>query len=96
MPNKSIADGYELWEVTLNNGRTMSGIISTESVSALTLTDLGGNTSSIQRSDIQKLHASEYSAMPSGLEAQIDHQQMADLLEFLKAPPSGLAQSARR
>jgi putative membrane-bound dehydrogenase-like protein len=96
MPNKSIADGYELWEVTLNNGRTMSGIISTESVSALTLTDLGGNTSSIQRSDIQQLHASEYSAMPSGLEAQIDHQQMADLLEFLKAPPSGLAQSARR
>ena len=94
MPNKSIADGYELWEIQLNNGRTLAGIISAESVSALTLTDLGGKQSSIQRSDIQSLEASEYSAMPSGLEKQIDHQQMADLLEFLKSPPGSVAQAA--
>lgn len=94
MPNKSIADGYELWEIQLNNNRTLAGIISAESVSALTLTDLSGKQSSIQRSDIQSLEASEYSAMPSGLENQIDHQQMADLLEFLKSPPGSVAQAA--
>jgi putative membrane-bound dehydrogenase-like protein len=87
MPNKSIADGYELWEIQLSNGRSLAGIISAESVSALTLTDLSGKQTVVQRGDIQSLQASEYSAMPSGLENQVDHQQMADLLEFLKSPP---------
>ena len=94
MPNKSIADGYELWEIALKNGKNLAGIISAESVNALTLTDLSGNETSIQRSDINSIQASEYSAMPGGLEHQVDQQQMADLLEFLKAPPSGLASAA--
>ncbi len=96
MPNKSIADGYEFWEITLSNGKKLAGIISSESVNALTLTDLSGQTNTVQRQYIQALKDSEISAMPSGLENQIDHQQMADLLAFLKGKPSESLQSALR
>lgn len=94
MPNKSIADGYELWEISLNNERTLTGIISAESVNSLTLTNLAGQTTTIQRQEIEAIKDVKISAMPSGLEKQINHQQMADLLEFLKAKPSETLQAA--
>jgi putative membrane-bound dehydrogenase-like protein len=83
-PNKSISHGYDLWDVTLNNGKTMQGIISTETPTAITLGDANGNTNNIARQDIKSLKALGMSAMPLDLHNKIDHQQMADLLAFLK------------
>ncbi|MDF9795236.1 putative membrane-bound dehydrogenase-like protein [Catalinimonas alkaloidigena] len=96
MPNKSIADGFEFWQIKLNSNKQLSGIISAESVSALNLTDLSANESTIQRSDIEEIKDIGVSAMPAGLENQIDKQQMADLLEFLKTHPSAILQAASR
>jgi len=39
----------------------------------------------IQRKDIKQMYVTNLSAMPGDLEKQIDVQQMADLLEYLKA-----------
>jgi putative heme-binding domain-containing protein len=38
----------------------------------------------INRNDIKSLKALNMSIMPTGLDKQIDQQQMADLLAFLK------------
>ncbi len=84
-PNKSIADGYELWTIIENNGNTQSGMVVQESVNSLTLRNAIGEEMLILRADIESLSASEISAMPEGLYQSIDQQQMADLLEFIKS-----------
>jgi putative membrane-bound dehydrogenase-like protein len=83
-PNLSISDGFDVWEVTLNTGETAQGIISTETPNALTLRNAGGQETTIARQDIASLKTLGMSTMPTGLEAQIDQQGMADLLAFLR------------
>ncbi len=84
-PNKSIADGFELWTVSLNSGKDISGIISQQGTNTLTLTDATGKETTVKRSEIKELKASEWSAMPENLQAQISQEEMADLLAFLKS-----------
>ena len=83
-PGVSIANGYDLWAVELKTGEVKQGIISSETPSAITLRYLGGQEAIIARQDVQSLKALTMSAMPPGLEKQINQQQMADLLAFLK------------
>ncbi|MDH4090255.1 MAG: c-type cytochrome [Cyclobacteriaceae bacterium] len=83
-PNQSISSGYDLWEVTLTNGEKIQGIISSETPGAITLQNTGSPEKTISRKDVKSLRALSLSAMPSGLEKQINLQQMADLLAFLK------------
>jgi putative heme-binding domain-containing protein len=83
-PNKSIAHGYDMWSVRLSNGKTMQGIILSETPTAITLSNTEGELSNISRQDISSLTALGMSAMPNDLEKKIDKQQMADLLAFLR------------
>ncbi|GAB3898097.1 c-type cytochrome [Larkinella knui] len=83
-PNLSIADGYDLWTITLKNGETLQGLIPTETPTALTLRNQGGQETTIARQDIESLKAMNMSAMTAGLEKQINPQQMADLLAYIK------------
>ena len=83
-PDISIADGYDLWAVELKSGEVLQGVISAETSTALTLVNAGGYEKTISRQDIQSLKALGMSAMPAGLEKQIDQQSMADLLTYIK------------
>lgn len=83
-PNKSIAHGFDMWIATLNNGKSVQGIISTESPTAITLTNTDGEITNIARKDISSLTALGMSAMPTDFEKKINKQQMADLLAFLR------------
>jgi putative membrane-bound dehydrogenase-like protein len=84
MPNRSIADGYELWEVALSDGTTQSGIISSETPATITLADLAGNETTIPRNSISHLTALSYSGMPEGLANPLSEEEMNDLLTYLK------------
>lgn len=83
-PNKSIAHGFDMWSVKLTNGKTVQGIISSETPTAITLSNTEGVVTNVARQDIISLTALGMSAMPTDLEKKIDKQQMADLLAFLK------------
>ena len=83
-PNLSISSGYDLWAVELKNGESFQGIISSETATAITLKNAGREVKTINRSDIKSLKALNMSSMPTGLEKQINQQQMADLLAFLR------------
>ncbi|MEO5647063.1 MAG: c-type cytochrome, partial [Chitinophagaceae bacterium] len=83
-PNKSIALGYDMWTAKLNNGKTIQGIISSETPTAITITNISRQANNISREDISSLSTSKMSAMPTDFEKKIDKQQMADLLTFLK------------
>jgi putative heme-binding domain-containing protein len=83
-PNLSIAAKYELWRVDLNNGKSLQGIIASETANAITLKSAGKVEQTIRRDDIKSLKTLPVSAMPEGLEKNIGPQKMADLLAFLR------------
>ena len=83
-PDLSISSGYDLCEVQLNNGETLRGVISSETATTITLKNEGRRVRTINRNDIQSLKALNMSLMPAGLEKQINQQQMADLLAYLR------------
>jgi putative heme-binding domain-containing protein len=83
-PDLSISSGYDLWIIDQKNGESMQGIIATETPTTITVRTSGQAEKTIRREDIRSLRALNLSAMPSGLEKQINQQEMADLLAFLK------------
>jgi len=83
-PGLSISAGYELWEVELNKGETLQGIIASETPTAITLKNNGKLDRTISRQDIKSLRSLSISAMTPGLNKNINKQQMADILAFLR------------
>ena len=83
-PNNSIADGYDYYTLTYQNGKQIAGILRNETNSALTLRQLGGTETVIARADVRSLEKSPQSAMPNGFESSISKQQMADLIAYIK------------
>jgi putative heme-binding domain-containing protein len=83
LPNLSIADGYDLWSVEMQNGENLQGLIASETPTAILLRFAGGQERSVARQDIRSLKVMEMSGMPSGLENNINPQEMADLLAFI-------------
>ncbi len=83
-PNRSIADGYELWQLELKNGNSLTGIIAHEGPGTLTLRDVSGKDHTLNRSEVASLNAFETSAMPQNLHVQLSVEEMADLLAYLK------------
>ncbi|MDP1588269.1 MAG: c-type cytochrome, partial [Prosthecobacter sp.] len=69
-----------------NDGRTLAGLIASETAGNLTLKRADGGTDTVLRSEIKSLTSPGISLMPEGLEAAITPQQMADLIAYLKAP----------
>ncbi|WP_349316252.1 PVC-type heme-binding CxxCH protein [Chitinophaga sp. MM2321] len=83
-PNLSILAGYDLWQIELNNGESVQGIIATETATAITVKSNGKMDRLINRQDVKSLKSLSISPMPQGLEKNIDKQAMADLLTFLR------------
>ena len=83
-PNLSIADGYDLWEITMKNGEAKQGIIGSETTGSITLRVYGGADEVLSRQDIQSLRSLGMSIMPSGMENLLSSEDMRDLLTFIK------------
>lgn len=83
-PNNSIADKYDFWTLTFKNSNVMGGLIMQENSTVITLREVGGKESVIQKKDIAKMVKSETSIMPNGLENAISVKEMADLIAFIQ------------
>ena len=84
LPNKSVAEGFELWTIDREGHQPMAGVITSETSTSITVRGAGGQKSTLPRADIQSMSAAQTSVMPAGLEAQISNEEMADLLSFLR------------
>jgi putative membrane-bound dehydrogenase-like protein len=84
-PNESISQGFEAYVVETVSGALLDGVLGPQTATTITLRHEEGREDVIQRQDIRRMYAAELSAMPADLEQQIDVQQMADLLEYIKA-----------
>ena len=83
IPNKTIAQGYEAY-VVVTTGANLDGVLGAQTPTTIALRHEDGKEDIVQRKDIKDMYVTNVSAMPGDLEKQIDVQQMADLLEFLK------------
>jgi putative membrane-bound dehydrogenase-like protein len=84
-PNQSISQGYEAYVVETAAGAVIDGVLGPQTATTLTLRHEEGKEDVIQRKDIKDMHVADLSAMPADLEKQINLQQMADLLVYLKS-----------
>ena len=84
-PNREVNPQYLSYAVRLTDGRTLSGMITAETATGVTLRRAENLTDTVLRIDIEQLKSTGQSLMPEGLEKQIDQQAMADLLAYLKA-----------
>jgi putative heme-binding domain-containing protein len=83
-PNRVIDSNYLGYSVLTTDGRQESGILASETTVSITLRQPEGKTVTFLRSEIEELRSSGISLMPVGLEKNIDKQQMADLVSFIK------------
>ena len=82
-PNRMFEARWSAYTVETKDGRTLSGLIQSETGDAIVLAMMGGAKETIQRSAIKELKSLDRTLMPVGLEAAISKEQMADLLAFL-------------
>ena len=83
-PNAVIEPRFVNYMIETTDDRVLSGLITDESVGALTLTLAQGIKETVARDGIREIRASALSLMPEGLEAAIPPQAMADLIAYLK------------
>ena len=82
-PNAVIGKDYQQTIVRTKDGQILSGVITGEDGSAVTLKTLVGN-SVVQRKDIASLETLEHSLMPEGLLAGLQENDIRDLFLYLR------------
>ncbi len=82
-PNREVAPDFVEYNVALEDGRVLSGLIDSETATSLTLKCAEDAQDAILRRNIAEITSTGKSLMPEGLESKINPQEMADLLAFL-------------
>lgn len=82
-PNREVAPQYYGYSIDTRDGENYSGLIANEDGANVTLKAAFGATTAVARSDIAAMKSTGMSIMPEGLEAGLNHQKMADLIEFI-------------
>lgn len=85
-PSESIAAGYASYIVLTQSGQTLSGLISAESPTSVTLRQSEGKETVVLRSEIEELHASAVSLMPDDLVKTVSTKDFADAIAWLRRP----------
>ena len=83
-PNRAIDNNYISYTVRTEDGQALTGILTSETATSVTLKQQEGKVSTILRSDIEQIRSTGLSLMPEGLEKNINHQDMADVISFVK------------
>ncbi len=83
-PNRAVDNNYFSYTVVTKAGKVLTGIVVSETTTAVTLRQAEGKVVRVLRDDIEVLKSNGISLMPEGLEKNITQPQMADLLNFLK------------
>jgi putative heme-binding domain-containing protein len=84
---RSSSRAFVHYNIETKDGRSLSGIIQSESANGFTLVQGGGVQQMLLRGEIAEIRASSLSLMPEGLEQGITPTEMNDLIAYLKAPP---------
>ena len=85
-PSARVLPEYISYTISTKNFEDYAGLMVKQDAGSVTLRAAGGLEQSVQRSDIETMTPGALSLMPEGLEAALDKQAMADLIEFIQRP----------
>ena len=83
-PNQAIDNNYASYTIVMLDGGVHTGIIAAETAGSITLRQPENKSLDLLRSDIERIRSNGVSLMPEGFEKQLNQQQMADLISFVK------------
>jgi putative membrane-bound dehydrogenase-like protein len=83
-PSRVIDNNYANFLVKMKSGTVVTGFISAQTASSLTLRRGEGQEDVVLRQDIEEMKSSGVSLMPEGLEKNVTVEGMADLIAFIR------------
>jgi putative membrane-bound dehydrogenase-like protein len=83
-PSASLVRSFEPVAVATSSGKVFNGLIRGETAEDLLLATGVNQEARIARREIEEIRPSSISIMPAGLDQQLTHQELADLVAFLK------------
>jgi putative heme-binding domain-containing protein len=86
-PNREVNPQYLGYLVLTHDGRTLTGMISGEGATSITLRRAESATDEVLRSDIERIQSTGLSIMPEGFEEVIYHEEMSDLISYILTLP---------
>jgi putative heme-binding domain-containing protein len=84
-PSASLVRSFEPITVATSDGKVYNGLLRGETADELRLATGVNQEARIARREIDEIRPSTVSIMPAGLDQQLTHQELADLVAFLKA-----------
>jgi putative heme-binding domain-containing protein len=93
-PNRAVETRFLNYVATLKDGQVLTGLLSAETSTSITLLGSDAKPQQILRSSLKSLRSQGISLMPEGLETGLSPQDLADLFAFVRsAQSSGTAPS---
>ncbi len=84
-PGESLARDFETYQITLNDGTSLVGLIQRETTDTVFVTDVTGVEKPFARSDVKSIQPVAMSIMPQGLEQSMTQGELLDLVAYLKS-----------
>lgn len=84
VPDAEIAPAFVPYLVETKSGRTLAGLLASETPTSVTVRMPLGQEEVILRNDVAKIEAMPNSLMPTGLDAAMSPQDLANLLAYLR------------
>ncbi len=83
-PSAAVEAKYLNFVAVTTSGRSVTGILTTETASSLKFVAAEGKTETLLRTEIEELKSTGKSLMPEGLEKDVTPQEIADVMEFVR------------
>ncbi|MFC5190708.1 HEAT repeat domain-containing protein [Algoriphagus aquatilis] len=83
-PNASISQGFATVLLDTKDGKTYTGFVTAESAEKLTIRDIGGNATTLEKSAIKSRKQLDTSMMPAGLANSLSFEELASLVSYLQ------------
>jgi len=83
-PNRAVDANYFSYTALTIDGLAVTGILTAETSTSITLKETAEKMVALRRDEINHFASNGVSLMPEGLEREIPHQDMADLIAFIK------------
>jgi putative heme-binding domain-containing protein len=83
-PSAGISHSYEMYSLLTADGRTISGLLVSQTDEEIVLKDKDAVLHKVPRSEVDEFAKQQKSLMPEDLQKQLTEQQLVDLIEYLK------------
>lgn len=83
-PNASISQGFATVLLDTKDGKSYTGFVTAESAEKLTIRDIGGNATTLEKSAIKNRKQLDTSMMPAGLANSLSFEELASLVSYLQ------------